>query len=90
MIGRQIGLIIGPAFNLIALNWSYEIGPFLLDNLSAPGVIIIIHKQINHSNNNNNYNYNIIKFKLSAIDVGCVASAANIYRIILQKFTRIQ
>jgi len=39
MIGRQIGLIIGPSFNLIALNFNYQIGPFLLDNLSAPGVI---------------------------------------------------
>ena len=38
MVGRQIGMIIGPAFNFLLLNLNYDIGPFHLDKLSAPGV----------------------------------------------------
>lgn len=34
----KLGLIIGPSFNLIALKFDYKIGPYVLDNLSAPGV----------------------------------------------------
>lgn len=40
MVGRQIGLIMGPAFNLLVLNIKYQIGPFLLDNSSAPGLLM--------------------------------------------------
>lgn len=40
MVGRQIGLIMGPAFNLITVSFDYKIGPFKLDSLSAPGVSI--------------------------------------------------
>lgn len=40
MIGRQLGMIIGPAFNFILLKVHAQIGPFLLDNLSAPGLFM--------------------------------------------------
>ena len=31
-------MVIGPAFNFILLNLDFDIGPFHLDKLSAPGV----------------------------------------------------
>lgn len=42
LLGRQIGLIIGPAFNLLVLGLDYQLGPFLLDNLSAPGLLMAV------------------------------------------------
>lgn len=38
MIGRQIGLIIGPAANFLVLNLDVKLGPFKLNNMTAPGV----------------------------------------------------
>ncbi len=68
-------MIVGPAFNFIAINFNYNIGPFLLDNLSAPGflmtvawllleiLIILFYKNLNEfideSNTTNNLNNSI-------------------------------
>jgi MFS family permease len=38
MVGRQFGMVIGPALNLIFLNLDFKIGPFSVDSLTAPGV----------------------------------------------------
>ena len=45
MAGRQIGMIIGPAFNFLLLNINFDIGPFHLDKLSAPGVSINMYRE---------------------------------------------
>lgn len=37
---RQIGLLIGPAFNFLFLSLDYDIGPFHLDKYSAPGLFM--------------------------------------------------
>jgi hypothetical protein len=42
MLGRQIGMVIGPAFNFLLLNMDYELGPFHLDKLSGPGLLMTI------------------------------------------------
>ncbi|CAF0984287.1 unnamed protein product [Brachionus calyciflorus] len=42
MVGRQIGMIIGPAFNFLLLNLNFKIGPFVLDKLSAPGLFMTL------------------------------------------------
>jgi len=42
MIGRQIGLIIGPAANFLVLNLNVKIGPFELNSMTAPGFIMAI------------------------------------------------
>jgi hypothetical protein len=41
MMGRQIGLIIGPALNIAIIDQHYYIGPFYFNKLSAPGVSIV-------------------------------------------------
>jgi hypothetical protein len=42
MLGRQIGMVIGPAFNFLLLNMNYKMGPFYLDKLSGPGLLMTI------------------------------------------------
>lgn len=42
MMGRQIGLIIGPSANFLLYNINVKIGPFLLNNLSAPGLLMAV------------------------------------------------
>jgi MFS transporter, ceroid-lipofuscinosis neuronal protein 7 len=39
MMGRQLGMIIGPAFNFLLLNLDFQLGPFYLNRLSAPGLM---------------------------------------------------
>ena len=35
---RQLGLVIGPAFNLFLREFNFWIGPFKIDKYSSPGV----------------------------------------------------
>lgn len=38
MSTRQIGLVIGPAFNLFLRECDFSIGPFVVDKYTAPAV----------------------------------------------------
>jgi hypothetical protein len=42
MIGRQIGMILGPAINFILIKVNVNIGSYLLNNLSAPGFLMAL------------------------------------------------
>jgi hypothetical protein len=42
MVGRQIGMILGPAINFALIQLNVNIGPYLLNNLSAPGFLMAL------------------------------------------------
>ncbi|XP_028400277.1 major facilitator superfamily domain-containing protein 8-like [Dendronephthya gigantea] len=42
MAARQIGLVLGPALNLITKSSDFYIGPFLVNNYRSPGILMCV------------------------------------------------
>lgn len=42
MMGRQFGLILGPSINFIFLKFKFKLGPFEINNLNTPGLIMAL------------------------------------------------
>ena len=42
IMSRQLGMLVGPGFNFAFKNVSVQLGPLLVDNLSAPGAIMTV------------------------------------------------
>jgi ceroid-lipofuscinosis MFS transporter 7 len=42
MVGRQIGLVIGPVFNFLLYKLDFSIGPLVVDKFSSPGLLMCV------------------------------------------------